>query len=287
MGDTIVLLLDDDEIEDLIEGERDELEKMFTYARGAGTGERGTEMSPRQIDDATFNQATADSQVLSNLLRRVPPKPRTHAVDIGGRYSFRDELRHPEKSYRKREIPTRHQRVAFAILVDCSGSMCQMMDEVQRAVLGMVLAAKALDIPIAVWGFSSWMPPVRKVLDFDDGARLAPERIGGLVASGGTILSPALREVGKRIGDQKADRRIIIVVHDGQPSDMGESTTAVRELRRHAETVGILLGEEAEHPDLVQGMRTLFGDRLIAAKDAGRLMPLLGNFLVRATKSLV
>ena len=79
----------------------------------------------------------------------------------------------------------------------------------------------------------------------------------------------------------RADRRVLLVIHDGQPSDMAASTAAVNALRRELEVVGVFLGDGDENADLIDPMRELFGQRLVVAPDPDALMVVLGSFLSR------
>ena len=245
------------EEERLAESEQDALKRIF---RGkGGTDERGDALRPRQIEDGSIEAATKRSQVLVRQLKKIPPRPRSQAVEFGPRYSFRDEERRSDRAFRKRDLPTRQRTIALGILVDCSGSMSPVMDEVASAVLATERAARELNVPFAVWGFSSWRQPAIEVLGFSADRATAPERINGLVASGGTILAPAVQAVGEAMRGVRADRRVLLVIHDGQPSDMAASTAAVNALRRELEVVGVFLGDGDENADLIDPMRELFG----------------------------
>lgn len=267
------------EDERLAESEQDALKRIF---RGkGGTDERGDALRPRQIEDGSIEAATKRSQVLVRQLKKIPPRPRSQAVEFGPRYSFRDEERRSDRAFRKRDLPTRQRTIALGILVDCSGSMSPVMDEVASAVLATERAARELNVPFAVWGFSSWRQPAIEVLGFGADRATAPERINGLVASGGTILAPAVQAVGEAMRGVRADRRVLLVIHDGQPSDMAASTAAVNALRRELEVVGVFLGDGDENADLIDPMRELFGQRLVVAPDPDALMVVLGSFLSR------
>jgi Mg-chelatase subunit ChlD len=265
--------------EEIAEGERDALKRIF---RGkGGTDERHESLHPRQVEDGTIETAAKRSQVLVRQLKKIPPRPRSQAVEFGPRYSFRDEERNADRAFRKRDLPTRQRTVALGVLVDCSGSMSPVMEEVASAVLATERAARELRVPFAVWGFSSWRQPAIEVLGFTADGATAPERINGLVASGGTILAPALQAVGEAMRGVRADRRVLLVIHDGQPSDMAASTAAVNALRRELEVVGVFLGDGDENADLIAPMRELFGQRLVVAPDPDALMVVLGAFLSR------
>jgi Mg-chelatase subunit ChlD len=277
--DTPILELDEEELRQLLEDQDEDLSKLF--GRGAGTGQRRDELRPAPVPADFWAASKARAQVMARQLRYIPPKPRTRAVESGPRYSFRDEERHDDKSFRVKDVPTRRRTAAFGILVDCSGSMSPMMEDVQAAVHDLYLATHEVNVPMAVWAFSSWSPPTRKVVGYDTSPAVASECIKGLSSSGGTILTPALVEAGAALMKQHADRRVLIVIHDGQPSDMSRSMAEVMKLRRQLEVVGVFIGQEAEQEELIAGMRQLFRDRLVKSPDPEGLKVVLGTFLRR------
>jgi Mg-chelatase subunit ChlD len=207
------------------------------------------------------------------------------AAETGPRYKFRRELRNPEKPMQRREYPTKQRKLALGILVDCSGSMGGAMDEVRKAVLGTYFAADAIRVPMAVWGFSDWSrPAAAPVVPFGMSSTLAPEFIAGLDAVGGTALRDAFDEAAEAIKKQPADRHVLMVIHDGQPSDMARSVEAIKREKRNLEVIGIFLGDGRMNADLIAPMRELFADKLISANDADELMVILGGFLVKVLR---
>jgi Mg-chelatase subunit ChlD len=280
-------LISDEEMEEIMEEAARELAAIFAasgqYGKGAGgPADTQSPLKPRRLLDATYNAATARAQVLRRQLERIPPRPRSYASENGSRYSFRDELRRDDRPMRKRDQPTPKRKVAIGVLVDCSGSMGGVMEEVRKAVLSIYFAADSLKVPMAVWGFSDWSRnPAATLVPYGMNNKLAPEAIAGLDAVGGTVLAPALRKAREAVKGVQADRRVLLVIHDGQPYDMSESVKQVRAMSRETEVVGIFLGSGYTNADLVAPMRELFADRLIVAEDADTLMTILGAFIYR------
>jgi len=269
------------EILDLIEQAAAEMGAF--YQRGAGgPADTKSPLQPAELSAKTFNEAVARSQVLRRELERIPPKPRVTSAENGPRYSYRRELRNEERPMKVRTMPTPKRKIALGVLVDCSGSMGGSMEEVRKAVLATYLAADALHIPMAVWGFSDWhSPAAAPVVTYGMNNKLAPEYIAGLGAHGGTVLSPAFKEAREAMLKNKADKNVFLVIHDGQPSDMGPAICAIQSTKRQVEVIGIFLGDGLTNADLVAPMKELFADRLIVAEDADRLMTILGTFLIK------
>jgi hypothetical protein len=269
-------------IELIIEIERDELEKLLGRAAKGGDGERtATGLAPAAVDPETYAAAVRNAELLARALRRAPTKPRTQTVRSGGRYSFRDRVRNPEFAYRKRDVQTRRRTLALGALVDCSGSMSQRMEAVIRSVLATHLAAAEVGVPMGVWAFSDWNPAAVRVIGLDGVPGDAVERIGGLDATGGTVLAPALLAAAAELRRVRADRRVLLVLHDGEPSDMAAARAALAEVKKGTEVVGIWLGEASEGDSSVAQMRELFGQRLVTAPDGDALAVILGAFLSR------
>jgi Mg-chelatase subunit ChlD len=274
-------VLDAGEVKQVLEDAARDLARAL--GTGAGAGDMGQpEMHHRPIGDKVYEDAVARSQVLRRLLDKVPPEMRTFACADGPRYSLRDDLRHPDRPMRRREMPARPKRNIVGVLSDCSGSMGDKIPLVHDAVLSVYLAASGLGVPLPVWAFSSWSRPAAPVvLPADADPRTAPEAIAGIVAVGSTTLSPALREVSEQFSAIPADRRVLLVIHDGAPSDKAEAVREIEKMRRSIDVIGIFLGKRAESAKLIAAMTGIFGTRLIVAEDADELMGLLGTFLLR------
>ena len=270
------------EIELIIEGEREELERLLgAGAKGADSERSDSHLTPAAVNPQSLDAALRNAQLLARALRKAPTKPRTHTVRSGGRYSFRDRVRNPEFAYRKRDLPTRRRTLALGALVDCSGSMGGRTGEVIESVLATYLAANEVDVPMGVWAFSDWNPPAVRIIGADGIPGDAIERISGLDATGGTVLAPALLGAAAELRRVRAERHVLLVLHDGEPSDSDRSRQAIAELRRSVEVVGIWLGDEQGAADSVNRMRELFGNRLVIAPDGDALAVVLSAFLAR------
>jgi Mg-chelatase subunit ChlD len=273
---------DTPEIELVIEGERDELDRLLGGGAKGGDSERtDSHLAPAAVDPAALESAVRNAQLLARALRKAPTKPRTRTVRSGGRYSFRDRVRNPEFAYRKRDLPTRRRTLALGALVDCSGSMGGRTTDVIGSVLATYLAAGEVDVPMGVWAFSDWNPPAVRIIGADGIPGDAVERIGGLDATGGTVLAPALLAAAAELRRVRAERHVLLVLHDGEPSDAERSRAAIGELRRSVEVVGIWLGDEQADAPSVERMRELFGNRLVIAADGEALAVVLSAFLAR------
>jgi Mg-chelatase subunit ChlD len=213
-------------------------------------------------------------------LRQLPPRKRTQAVTFGPRYSMRDEWNRPDKPFRKRDIETKKRTVAISMLVDCSGSMGNLMPGVREAVLSTYLASVELGVPVEVRAFSSWQRnPAPVIVGFGDSSNTAPEQIAGLAAIGGTMLASPLRIAGGELAKRREQHKVLLVLHDGEPGDEDESRMAILQLKRKVNVIGVYLGQPSERANA--DLRELFGRHLVVAETPEQLMTLLGAFIVK------
>lgn len=151
----------------------------------------------------------------------------------------------------------RHERrardMSVLLLIDCSRSTTDRLPDGSSTVLEMerlstaflARAMTGLDDPFAIAGFASnGREDVRymRVKDFGQPFdRPALGRLAGLTGDFSTRLGAVLRHAGRDLARQRSYRRLLLVVTDGEPSDIdvddpahlaGDARMAVRELRR-------------------------------------------------------
>ena len=74
------------EIELIIEGEREELERLLgAGAKGADSERSDSHLTPAAVNPQSLDAALRNAQLLARALRKAPTKPRTHTVRSGGR----------------------------------------------------------------------------------------------------------------------------------------------------------------------------------------------------------
>ncbi|OCT14525.1 hypothetical protein A8709_26090 [Paenibacillus pectinilyticus] len=209
----------------------------------------------------------------------------------------------PRLFYKKR-APVPQLDAAFALLVDCSASMYDKMDETK---LGLVLfheTLKDLRIPHEVVGFwedadrvTEQEAPNLFQVAVDFGSCLA-------VGSGAALmqLEPqqdnrdgfAIREMTKRLLRRTERQRILLVFSDGEPSaanynDVGilDTHEAVLQARRMGvEVISVFLANGTVHETQRNAMRNMYGRSSIVVPNVEelpeQLVPILRKLLLKS-----
>jgi nitric oxide reductase NorD protein len=123
--------------------------------------------------------------------------------------------------------------IAIMMLVDASGSTDgwasatdRVIDVEKEALLVVAVAVQALGMPYAIQAFSGQGPAgvaVRSVKRFDEryGADVG-RRIAGLEPEAFTRIGAALRHATRELMQQRAHRRLLLLLSDGKPNDIDE-----------------------------------------------------------------
>ncbi|MGO4494300.1 hypothetical protein AB4114_00115 [Paenibacillus sp. 2RAB27] len=212
----------------------------------------------------------------------------------------------PRLFYKKR-APVPQLDAAFALLVDCSASMYDKMDETK---LGLVLFHETLQnlrIPHEIVGFwedadrvTEQEAPNLFQVAVDFGSCLA-------VGSGAALmqLEPqqdnrdgfAIREMMKRLLRRTERQRILLVFSDGEPSaanynDVGilDTHEAVLQARRMGvEVISVFLANGTVHETQRNAMRNMYGRSSIVVPNVEglheQLVPILRKLLLKSIQS--
>lgn len=235
------------------------------------------------LEDAARPAATRLAEALKLPLPDVRPLPH----EWQGRYSFRQEVRTPETPHLQRSGVDRGVRsLALYVLVDRSGSMSPLDEDVRLALMTIYLAATDLSVPtgIAYFGANS---PGEAVFEVASLSPQASESAKALIAGYEGSTSQEFLDWGLRLAEEalrpRAEKlRALLVLHDGQPVYSGKlgndrelSLARLRRLERIGiTTIGVYLGND---PDDLSKLRQLF-TRLVVC--SGKELPeKLGNLL--------
>lgn len=202
----------------------------------------------------------------STKLKRDNPQLAGHRLDR--RVVHRIAAKTPDT----RIFQTRRDKVAdntaIAILVDKSGSMSCQIHLATAAAFSVAKATESMPgVKCAVAGFPQ-SSGVVGLKAFDEKANAARFAIG---ASGGTPLDVALRWAGQKLWPRRENRKIVLVLTDGEPNDPNLAKTLVDLLIEHdIECYGIGIGEGTGY-----SVRNLFGEHsreIAGIEDLGRAM---------------
>lgn len=215
--------------------------------------------------------------------------------------AFTQEL--PRLFYKKR-APVPQLDAAFALLVDCSASMYDKMDETK---LGLVLfheTLRDLRIPHEIVGF--WEDADRVTeQEAPNLFQVAVDFGSCLAASSGAALMQlepqqdnrdgfAIREMTKRLLRRTERQRILLVFSDGEPSaanynDVGilDTHEAVLQARRMGvEVISVFLANGTVHETQRNAMRNMYGRSSIVVPNVEelheQLVPILRKLLLKS-----
>jgi len=224
--------------------------------------ERGGHLSG-VVQPAPYLELEAEAEPLARRLAReleVPdPEARVEAVEVGGRFNFRQECRTPDMPFL--DIVTtgpRAPQVAIELGWDGSGSMGQGSDPKivasRKGVMTLLLACQELGIPLAITRF-----PGNIVLkEYDDNSELPKALVAGFQGTDGyEKVSWMMEERGKVLEARRERVKLMVIVHDGYPVYQDDPERIVRWIRSHPDvfTLGVYLGDDQ---DEIQAMRGLF-----------------------------
>ncbi|VEF48230.1 von Willebrand factor A [Bacillus freudenreichii] len=242
---------------------------------------------------------------LKNIIKRMMEKKETdHRTQLQmGRLGknllsyFTDE--HPKLFYKKFE-PGKEINAAFSLLVDCSASMFDKMDETKRGIVLFHEALKAVSVPHEIIGF--WEDANEAVthnqpnyffqaIPFSKSLlhRSGPE-IMQLEAMEDNRDGYAIRIMAERLLKQSEKQKFLIVFSDGEPAafdyDNGivDTHEAVMEVRKMGiEVFNIFLSNSGLEPEQKRVFENIYGNRSIVAPYVDELpevlFPLLKKLL--------
>ena len=157
---------------------------------------------------------------------------------MGKRLNRGQLYRRDGKIFEKKCLSDDEPSLAFAVLVDVSGSMTgERLNIARKTALVLYWFCKTLDVPVLIYGHSSHEPSPgssEEVVDFYsyaefdsiDGADAI--RIAGMEAVDCNRDGAALRYVGERLLKREESLKILVLISDGRPNGVGYSGEPAR-----------------------------------------------------------
>ena len=226
---------------------------------------------------------------LAEALQLPRPDVRLEPHESLGRYSFRQEVRTIDTpNLLVQGVDVSPRDLALYLLVDRSGSMNCLEDEVRLALMMIYLAATELEIPCGLAFFGAHEDNSHElVLEVTPPARQAQESVKALIAgfAGSThfeFLDWGLARAEAALMAVTERNKVLVIVHDGEPvydgrlgCDWKLSRAHLQRLERQGmTTIGVYLGDDS---DLIGKLHVLF-PRLIVCSN-NDLPDKLGNLL--------
>ncbi|MBN3553932.1 hypothetical protein JYA63_06635 [Fictibacillus nanhaiensis] len=260
-----------------------------------------------QYDEYNQEIAPFVSQLKQNFLKtmehkRTAPREDLHFGRLGKKLTRLVTDKNP-RLFRKKQESQQELDTTFTLLVDCSASMFNKMEETQKGIVLFHETLKALRIPHSVVGF--WEDAADA--STNDQPNYFHEVISyrnSLHQSGASIiqLEPqednrdgySIRRMGEELAKRPEQQKILLVFSDGEPAafdyeshgvlDTHEAVTRTRKLG--IETIGMFIanGEITEEEEKL--MQNIYGPQNVVVPSASELvdylMPVLRKLLFKS-----
>jgi len=196
--------------------------------------------------------------------------------------------RNDGRGFYKNALPLEAPEIAVGLLLDESGSMCCGDRATYARATAIILYdfCRALHIPVMVYGHSTDGENVDlySYAEFDDIDGDDRYRMMDISARGGNRDGAALRYVAERLTRRREEVKMLILVSDGQPADIGYIGTAAEEdlrgVKREYSKKGILFVAAAIGDDKAN-IERIYGDAFMDITDLNKLPVALTNVVKR------
>lgn len=241
--------------------------------KSAGMG-GGRPVTPEPYTDI-LEMAIPIYQELLRELKTEEPKAVTGASMYPGKLKMRYSMRDKDKPYARKSLrglstPT----MALSLVLDRSGSMSDMMEELKVMSMAIYLTCEKLKIPLEIWALEG----VIRIKAFDEWSPNVLARIAGIWAGGGTNMIPTLTSATESLGKRQEDLKQMVIVHDGSPSDIDDVMAWRKELRRISVFAMHIHNGNATAP-LLERMTDLFGAQSFCLAPIEEIPKLWGSFM--------
>lgn len=248
---------------ELTESLPDEPEMAVVFGSIAGNGlakERTVTLDPTpgmQLREAIAQQAMYATERLSTLL-----KAQTEAqTEIGRKGKLMAarvwKLKAGSMRIFRNTVEGIEYSTAVKILLDRSGSMRSGMRTAISAAAFLPLTFENIE---GLHCSLDIFPGVRSVVEplkgFEDRSQACLDKMANVAATGGTPMVEAMQESSQDLLDFHADRKLLLVITDGEPYDKAGARKMVKGLQADGvEVIGIGIGGETR-----QAMKVIFDD---------------------------
>lgn len=221
-------------------------------------------------------------QLQRSLLHKLKDQQRggkQTGLVMGRRLDAHALCRNDGKVFYKNNLPNTIPRISVGLLLDESGSM-RSRDRCTYARAAAIILydfCQALNIPIMIYGHStSWRDGVDlySYAEFDSIDRNDKYRMMDIAARGSNRDGAALRFVAEQLSKRNEEVRILMLVSDGQPADIGYDGTAAEEdlrgIKQEYKRKGLLFVAAAIGEDK-PNIERIYGDSFLDITDLNQL----------------
>lgn len=173
-------------------------------------------------------EAEAIAAEIVRELKAEAPRAATGPSVSAGRFRTRYFIRDPERPFaqeRFRGIAT--PEMAITLVIDRSGSMESVVNELRVMAMALTLASERLEIPLSIWALEGQVHVKR----FDEHGPQVLAKIAGIQADTLTRMMPTIRDAVKEMSSRPEELKQIILLHDGMPADRAAFIQWRKELR--------------------------------------------------------
>ncbi|MHB1455319.1 MAG: vWA domain-containing protein [Armatimonadota bacterium] len=241
--------------------------------KSAGVG-GGRPITPEPYMDI-LEPAMPVYQELLRELKAEEPKAITGASMYPGKLKMRYNMRDKDKPYAKKSLrglttPT----MALSLVLDRSGSMCDMIVELKTMSMAIYLTCEKLKIPLEIWALEGAI----RIKAFDEWSPNVLAKIAGVWAGGGTNMVPTLTSAVESLSKRKEELKQIVLVHDGSPSDYDE-VVCWRKTLHQISVFAMHICNGGAVPILMERMTELFGAQSFCLAPIEQIPRLWGSFI--------
>lgn len=162
------------------------------------------------------------SNLINNILKNFEEPENETKLTSGGKVVVKDLWKQDGKCFSQYKEGDEMPDVAFGLVIDGSGSMGrEKMNAAIKAAVALKEMCNKLDIPCAVISHSSSSFPIERFATFSDDTDF--QKISQHSGGGGTCDSMGLYVMGEMLLQRPEKEKIMIIISDGDPNDVGFS----------------------------------------------------------------
>ena len=204
------------------------------------------------------------------------------ALLMGRRIEPRLLMDREGRFFSRNRLPSEKKSLAVAVLMDESGSMADQDRVTYARAAGIIIYdfCKAMDVPILIMGHTDDSNvQLYAYTDFDSMDKMDRYRLMDLSARYGNRDGAALRYVAERLLKQPEEKKLLLLVSDGQPAGTGgylgsAAEADLRGIKKEYTNKGILFVAAAIGDDK-ENIERIYGDAFLDISDLTKLPFLL------------
>ena len=251
-----------------------------------------------QYDAISTPLLTISRQLQKSIVRQLKDSRRggkQTGLMMGRRLDSHTLHRNDGKVFYKNALPNEIPELAVGLLLDESGSMssCDRCTYARASAIILYDFCQSLDIPVMVYGHSTGYGKngrsvnLYSYAEFESYDHDDKYRMIDIGARGSNRDGAALRFVAEQLSKRPEQVKILILVSDGQPADMGYGGTAAEEdlrgIKQEYQRKGILFVAAAIGDDKLN-IERIYGDSFLDITDLNQLPVKLTSVVKRHVK---